>query len=331
MNKKYILVGFVLFEILTVFFLLKVILNKKITKAVNINVINKKSITTNLNAKLQYYYEPKINNNGEEGGVLRATYSINTESLNEAKNYNVEKDSKVYRIITLGDSFTFGLGVDTRYNWTESLETLLNDEIKCINKESYIGFEVINLGVPGYDIQYSVERYKLRGKKYNPDLVLWLLKGDDFQEIKEIVQPKWNKFNSVNQKLYIPDSVLLAAPLQLAIEEITKELGEERILQLQESYIGDINKYYKKQLLIFTFNQTQKKYKNIMKKFTNERPLTYFYDDLVDIYNKEKDATFIPIDYHPNIKGHELIAKDIFTYLLKNGIIPCRNASSNKN
>ena len=139
---------------------------------------------------------------------MKAVYNINSDTFNERFDYEINKDDKTFRIITLGDSFTFGYIVDTKNNWTELLEDKLN-QLHCANFDK---IEVINLGVVGYDIQYSVERFKLRGKKYNPDLVLWLLKGDDFQEIKEIVQPKWNKMNSEWSKLSVLDNVLYAPP-----------------------------------------------------------------------------------------------------------------------
>ena len=75
--------------------------------------------------------------------------------------------------MTLGDSFTFGVYVNTEDNWTELLEDKLNS-IKniCPNTDH---FEVINLGVGGYDIEYAAKRYINRGKVYNPNIILLLL------------------------------------------------------------------------------------------------------------------------------------------------------------
>jgi len=290
-------------------------------KKVNVNPIKKENISVNKESTLHWFYEFKANEQGYDygGGSLKAVYDINSDTLNERFDYEINKDDKTFRIITLGDSFTFGYGVDTKYNWTELLEDKLN-QLSCTN---FNKMEVINLGVSAYDIQYSVERFKLRGKKYNPDLVLWLLKGDDFQEIKEIVQPQWNKINNERLKLFTPDIVLYAQPLQKAIEEMTNELGESTILQMQTRFLNEIKNYYTDKLILFTFNSTQEKYKLIMRNFSNKRKNTLFYENLIDIYNKEKDATFLPFDYHPNNLGHKLIAEDMFNYLVKNKLIPC--------
>lgn len=292
-------------------------------KKVNVNAIKKEHISVNKESTLRYFYEPKVNTKGEEYdslGPLRAIYNINSDTLNERFDYEINKDDKTFRIVTLGDSFTFGYIVDTKNNWTELLEDKLN-QLHCTN---FNKIEVINLGVVGYDIQYSVERFKLRGKKYNPDLILWLLKGDDFQEIKEIVQPKWNRINNEWSKLSVPDNVLYAPPLQRAIEEMTNDLGESTILQMQTQFLNEINNYYTGKLILFTFNSTQEKYKSIMKYYSNKRKNTLLYENLIDIYNNQKGATFLPVDYHPNIKGHKLISEDMFNYLVKNKVIPCK-------
>lgn len=292
-------------------------------KKVNVNAIKKENISGNKESTLHYFYETNANTKGEEinnWGSLRAVYNINSDTFNEWLDYEINKDDKTFRIITLGDSFTFGYGVDTKNNWTELLEDKLN-QLHCAD---FNKIEIINLGMAGYDIQYSVERFKLRGKKYNPDLVLWLLKGDDFQEIKEIVQPKWDRINKESSKLSIPDNVLYGPPLQRAIVEMTNDLGESKILQMQTQFFKEINNYYTGKLILFTFNSTQEKYKSIMRDYSNQRKNTLFYENLIDFYNNEKGATFLPVDYHPNSLGHKLIAEDVFNYLVKSKVILCK-------
>jgi hypothetical protein len=58
----------------------------------------------------------------------RAYYTFNQDGLNERYDYNTTKPDGIFRIITLGDSFTFGHFVDTKDNWTERLEDLLNED-----------------------------------------------------------------------------------------------------------------------------------------------------------------------------------------------------------
>ena len=82
--------------------------------------------------------------------------------------------------------------VNTKDNWSKKLEDILNKNLSKCNKINK--FEVINLGEYGYDIQYSVERYKIRRQKYKPHLILWFLKNDDFEEINEIMRENEEKY-----------------------------------------------------------------------------------------------------------------------------------------
>ena len=64
-----------------------------------------------------------------EWGPNKGTYTINNDSLNERFNYSENKDKNTFRIITLGASYTYGLYVDTKNNWTEILEDILTLKI----------------------------------------------------------------------------------------------------------------------------------------------------------------------------------------------------------
>ena len=212
--KKVIIIGLVVFELAVVVFLAgKIYLERfqVLGESDNINPISKDDIVfpnQSSEADLKYFYEPgpdKIIDN--KPLWLSPDYSyaitINSDSLNERFNYPVEKNPDVFRVVAMGDSFTYGLYVSTEDNYPERLEKMLNDRFIC---ESDKKFEVINLGYGGYDIEYSVERFRVRGQKYDPDLVLWLIKDDDFFAPKELVFPKEEKIKNEIEK----DKSLLA-------------------------------------------------------------------------------------------------------------------------
>ena len=58
--------------------------------------------------------------------------------------YSVEKPAGVTRIVTLGDSVAYGLGVNAEDTFSKKLEELMNDN-------SPDSTQVLNLGVPGYN------------------------------------------------------------------------------------------------------------------------------------------------------------------------------------
>jgi lysophospholipase L1-like esterase len=69
------------------------------------------------------------------------------------------------RIVGIGDSTLFGLGVREQDAYLRQLEALCNDK-------SGWKVEVLNLGVPGYNSAQELEMLRVRGMAYDPDLVI---------------------------------------------------------------------------------------------------------------------------------------------------------------
>lgn len=246
--------------------------------------------------------------------------TINNDTLNERYDYSVIKPKNTYRIIALGDSFTYGLFIDTQYNYPEQLEDFLNEKLLCGNIEK---FEVINLGVGGYDAEFSYYRFEKRGRKYNPDFVIWFLKNDDFDQLKK-EQDKLIGENAemlkknpkladkyLEQKKYYPWT-------EMAKEKVSTVLGTNTIVDHQKSIVQNLSDELKNKLLLISLPSLDKEKKdffNVLK----EKNKTYF-KEIVDIY-KYKKTSFI--DTHPNKNGYELIAHDIYSFMRSN-IIPCQ-------
>ena len=70
--------------------------------------------------------------------------SINQMGLRDAHTTPRNPSSPVRRVVVLGDSFTFGQGVDDAALFTTQLERRLNE------RQTDIRYEAINAGVPGY-------------------------------------------------------------------------------------------------------------------------------------------------------------------------------------
>jgi len=322
--NKYGIIFLVSAELIVIFVMgLKIFQkNKNVLGTMSVYPIKKESLIFHPTDKLKYFYEPVPNSLEYSPDFLpnKTIYNINGDSLNAIINFPIEKPLDTFRIITLGDSFTFGVGVNTKDNWPEKLEDMLKNSLKCKK------IEVINLGVPGYDIEYSVERFKIRGSKYKPDLVIWFLKKDDFTQIGEIFRPELNQIEKkltqlqLNQLVWRKKNIVFNDWLNVINNYTINKMGEERVLKKQLKNLEKINNFYNGPLLIFTFPLTEDKYQSIMKKFSNKRKNTLFYDGITRIYNNKN--LYLP-DGHPSKEGHERIATDLFNYLIKNKIIPC--------
>jgi len=117
---------------------------------------------------------------GREVRVAPFEVAINAAGFRDAE-YPLDKPPGTYRIFALGDSITFGLGVNNREAYPEVLERELNARLD-------FPIEVLNLGLPGASTDDELVR--LRGfMAYSPDFLLLQVTNNDAYECGE----SWNK------------------------------------------------------------------------------------------------------------------------------------------
>ena len=104
-------------------------------------------------------------------GVFRDTQNeyiarADTNSLGMRDYEYGEKGENTFRILVLGDSFTFGAGVEFEDTFVKQLESILRQ------KNDGKKYEVINAGVMGYGTDQEYYYLKEWGFKLKPDLVI---------------------------------------------------------------------------------------------------------------------------------------------------------------
>ncbi|MCX6563879.1 MAG: GDSL-type esterase/lipase family protein [Candidatus Aminicenantes bacterium] len=92
-----------------------------------------------------------------------AWYRINRDGIRDG-DYPRTKPNGTYRIAVLGDSCTFGLGLELGDTWPKQLER----ELQSTNPH----LEVINFGVMGYNTPQEAERIQDKVLGYSPDLII---------------------------------------------------------------------------------------------------------------------------------------------------------------
>ena len=85
---------------------------------------------------------------------------------NRDANYSEEKEAGVFRVIVIGDSFTYGGKVQFDDTLPKRLERMLN-----LN-EKQRKVEVLNWGIPGYSSAQEVTLMSRAVKYYHPDLII---------------------------------------------------------------------------------------------------------------------------------------------------------------
>lgn len=308
-------------ELIVILFL-SIKVYRNITRKPSINPIKKDQIDFVPQDGLKYYYEPKPNTIETTGEIPKynTSHHINNDSLSEDVDYQTKKSPGIYRIVTLGDSFTYGIYVATKDSWPKKLEDDLNKNMNCKNIDK---FEVINLGVSGYDTAYEAERFKARGAKYDPDLVLWLMV--DLKRVNEKIFPlalqnEYLKQSGIFEK--ITGKTNYYSDWQLAYDKTIKENAIEDIYQYQKGSFSEFKKIFNGKTIIIP---TPWRLTNILevgltRDLASENTNTYLFDRLTNLDNTD---ALIPGDSHPNKKGHSIIAEDIFGYLKNNNFIDC--------
>jgi lysophospholipase L1-like esterase len=92
--------------------------------------------------------------------------------LRDHREYSSKRDG-VFRILALGDSFTYGFGLKYEDTYLRHLEKLLN------NFQSPEQIEIIKAGVPGFQTPHELNYLKHYGLLLNPDMVLLGFIGED--------------------------------------------------------------------------------------------------------------------------------------------------------
>src|ERR1041385_7246326 len=91
---------------------------------------------------------------------------INSHGLRSPET-TYEKTPGIFRILNLGDSVAMGWGTREEDTYGRQLEKLLNGQGGAQRR-----YEVINAGVPGWNLENELAYLQAEGLKYQPDLIL---------------------------------------------------------------------------------------------------------------------------------------------------------------
>ena len=117
------------------------------------------------------YYKGTMHSEGD----FDVPFMTNNKGMRGPGDYIYKKDFGVFRVAVLGDSFTFGVGVNADETASNILERLLNNSGQG-------RYEVYNFGVNSYSPILEYIYLKKEVIKYRPDLVILQLDLCDVQD-----------------------------------------------------------------------------------------------------------------------------------------------------
>lgn len=263
----------------------------------------------------------------EETEEYHSNYAFNNLGLRGIKAIQPKKNG-VYRIVCLGDSWTFGLNVPREKSYPVLIEEYLQ---KHKFKKS---IEVINAGYPGWRVE-EMRRFLLKNMKIlSPDCII-LLGGMNGVLAEERADPENEQYISfysssvgtlLAQSYFYNALYYLLDFIENAIESYSDNEKNSKEIALLQNMLNVLEKQDKKIIVLSYFfpkiNREGPIYSHYQEEVDEEnlglfcmlQNPNFIFINLFEIFqNIEKcNDLFLEIYYvHPNEKGYKVLAKII--------------------
>lgn len=252
--------------------------------------------------------------------LMNVSVDINSDGLRD-KEYPASRGDE-HRIIFLGDSLTFGWGVEQEDTFQYILEEELNKERPT---------EIINFGTGNYNTEQEVNLFIEKGLKYKPDKVVLFYFINDaevtpvksglwFLGYSEFISFYWSRINSMMNNYFPSNSFkdyysalydedqegwINSKKALLQLKEICSENG----IQLQVVLLPELHD---------TKNQIFDGVYNKISLFLEENSIDYV--SLANLFKDQENEMELWVSYddaHPNDLAHSEIAESITEFISK--------------
>ena len=270
------------------------------------------------------------------------TFSTNEQGIRYDKKIQ-KKNDKTFRILALGDSVTFGYRIPT--TWPENplnfdkqqkpYTFLLENKLSLAYPDKKI--EVIPMAVPGYSTRQGLMWLKNDIDKYDPDIVMALFGWNDTDvrgiSDKEAFQDKW--FDNI-QKLIISKSQSLVytnrwynnknitlESISALYNRVSRDEFIENMTEMNEVakehnatmiYLGTV--YRDNQENPFQAEKIES-YRSTLKNMAYKNNIAYIeFPQLMESAYPDNNIFFGEL-IHPNYLGHQIMAQEIYSYIVE--------------
>ena len=243
-------------------------------------------------------------------------------------------DHEHYRVLALGDSFTYGLWLKNSNSWPKKAEQYLHNN-------GYNAVKILNGGIPGLDTKKEYEFFRNYSYRYKPNMVIigflindasYLCSNYEAVDLKKKLDSFWK--NAKNRcglytLNYIRFAYLKYKLTKATIKEYSDPYDRESasFQQCKKAFLDfkELSKNNNFELVVviypmlvqlnknYPFNNIHKKMEKFFKEAEIEAydltPAFYGYPD-TDLWISDQDS-------HPNKKANEIAAKRIVTIITK--------------
>lgn len=271
------------------------------------------------------------------------TVHSNNHGFRDHRDYRLSKREKVRRVVLLGDSFSYGNGVEELARYSNLLDDLLGENV-----------EVYNLALSNYGLDQALLTLGSEGLRYGPDVIMVGFSDPMLERLSRRVtgslwsNPFFELEHGVLTRSRQPSRDILAVETFLdksylwmfANQRLSVVLGERssearwaRNAELAEGVIAkfaELARQTRSSLVIFTINA-----RHILNQEPDSTPALnrllerlsrrgeFHFLDLYPVFTStDYDSLYYPIDGHYNVKGHVLVAEELCRFLRSREIIP---------
>jgi len=228
------------------------------------------------------------------------------------KEYEFDKGDGTSRIILLGDSFTFGYGLELEDTFFINLEKELNRKVS--NK-----VEVWNLAATSWGtlIHYLVTKHKV--VNYDPDLVILMFDTSDY--VDNQVYLKYGVFENGSLVGIKPEGDLFAERETL-LYNTTPRLKFVDLIDDSFIYIFKMSEILEKEnipflVVFYPYPHTNIKHNNLLTEKLNEVNISTF--DLTPVFKERNDSgDYFEYNRHWSKQGSKVATRELKDYILGN-------------
>jgi lysophospholipase L1-like esterase len=279
-----------------------------------------------LSPEIPYILKPNLRNAKAPTNTIINTDEMGLRCLNPCSHHE-KKEPGEYRIIFLGDSFTFGQGVNNAELFTQVIEDDLNQ------RQSQYKVDIFNFAVSGYNVKTMVDTLRYRALSLKPNLVVMCIIYDDFNLNRTGLVDEsgytvnkygsnhsliWNKIKRIARNIhlvYVIRDFFMTSPPPLS--EKTDEIPDSYRYLLE---IWQLAKDHNIPYLIVTLpakHSSDMQILKIEKQMTKDNLNFYDLYSLTASFNIQ-DFAVNRWDLHPSALVHKKIAESLGKYVLDN-------------